>query len=194
MSRARHHCAWRAVPADRRAQPEQHVAGEDDALPRQVDEQVARGVGRSDPEQLDPRAVQVELEPVVDQRRRRSQLDAGEVPIGEQAGHVGHGGIGAVGGAAQRLHHLWALAHELLGAQTVPDDLGIGEELVAPAVVAVAMRVDDTLRRALPDSGVLRDHVARVRQVPEGVDHHTAAVVTSPEFEVPRPFSSCRQA
>ena len=43
----------RALPADRRAQAEEHVAGEDDALLGQMHDDVAGGVRRADVEQLD---------------------------------------------------------------------------------------------------------------------------------------------
>ena len=138
---------------------------------------VAGGVRRADVEQLDADAVEVELEPVVDQRRRRRQLDAGEVPVGERAGECGHGGIGAVARRRAAPASSAGSRAELLGAQAVADDLGVGEELVAPAVVAVVVRVDDAPRRARPDARVVLDHLARVRQVPERVDDQAAAAV-----------------
>src|SRR5262249_55800823 len=62
----------------------------------------------------------------------------------------------------------------------LPDDLGAGEELVAPAMIAVVMRVDDPSRRRLQYGCVFGDQRTRVRQVPEGVDHEPAAAVDEP--------------
>src|SRR4029077_13420670 len=103
------------------------------------------------------------------------ELDAAEVPVGELGGEVGRRRIAAPGRAADRLHHLRALEPELLGAEPMADDLGLREELVAPAMVAVAMRVHDTTRRLATDARVGRDQVTRMWQIPEGVDDETAA-------------------
>src|SRR5262249_34958663 len=51
---------------------------------------------------------------------------------------------------------------------------------VAPAMITVAMRVDDAARRRLPHRGVFGDERTRVRQVPERVDHQAAAAVDQP--------------
>src|SRR5262249_46164968 len=79
----------RSFPPDRRAQPEEPVAGEDDVLARQVNDEVTRGVRGPDPEEVHRDAVELELEPLVDQGRRRGQLDALEVPVGELRGEIG---------------------------------------------------------------------------------------------------------
>ena len=60
------------------------------------------------------------------------------------------------------------------------DDLGLGEELVPPAVVAVAVGVDHAPRRCLPHPRVGIHQPSRVRQVPEGVDDEAAAAVDQP--------------
>ena len=60
-----------------------------DAFRGQVHQDVAGGVRRADVDQLHGDAVEVELQALVDQRRRRAELDAAEVPVGEPTGEVG---------------------------------------------------------------------------------------------------------
>src|SRR5262249_52257970 len=174
-----------ALPADRGAEPEEHVAREHDALAREVHEEVSRGVRGADPDEVYRDAVQLEIETVVDQRGGRTQLDAAEVPLGELGGEVRGGRIAAPGRAAQRLHELGTLDTELLGAAAVADDLGAREELVAPAVVPVAMRVDDAAGGRTPDARIGLDQRARVRQVPERVDDQPAARVDESRVAAP---------
>src|SRR6185369_8258579 len=69
------------------------------------------------------------------------------------------------------------LAPEGGRAAAVADDLGVPEELVPPAVVAVVMRVHHPCRRPVPDPGVGLDQAPRVRQVPERVDDQPAPAV-----------------
>ena len=57
------------------------------------------------------------------------------------------------------------------------DDLGAAKQLIAPAVVAVVVRVDDAIGRTLPDTRVLLDELARVRQIPERVDDQAAGAI-----------------
>src|SRR5262249_5290024 len=92
-------------------------------------------------------------------------------------GEVGDGRVAAPRCATQRLHHVRILGGELRRAQAVADDLRAREELVAPAVIAVVVRVDDPARGPRPDPRVGRGQIARVRQVPEGVDDEPAAAV-----------------
>ncbi len=166
-----------ALPPDRRAESEEDVAGEDDALARQVHDEVSGRVRRTDPDEMRREPVEVELQPLVDQRRGRRQLDLREIPVGELRRDVGDRRLAASRGVAQRLQHARVLLGEILRAQAVADDLGAGKELVAPAVVAVVVRVDDPARRARPHAPVRRDQIARVRQVPEGVDDEAAVAV-----------------
>ena len=57
------------------------------------------------------------------------------------------------------------------------DDLGLREELIAPAVVAVVVRIDQSLGGFTPDARVVFDQLACVRQIPEGVYHQPAAAI-----------------
>src|SRR5262249_16227285 len=63
------------------------------------------------------------------------------------------------------------------GAGAMTDDLGLREELVPPAVVAVVMGVDDPPGGPLPHAPVLLDQAAGVGEVPEGVHHEPPAAV-----------------
>ena len=69
------------------------------------------------------------------------------------------------------------LLAEGLDTEPAGDDLRRGEELVAPAVIPVLVRVHHPASRLGPDLLVVADHLSRVRQVPEGVDHHAPGTV-----------------
>src|SRR5262249_23031846 len=90
----------RAVPADGRAEAEEHVAGEDDALARQMDDDVPGRVRGPDPAQPDWNAVEVEVEPVVEDGRGRRERDAREVPVRELGRESAQRRIAAVALAA----------------------------------------------------------------------------------------------
>ena len=64
------------------------------------------------------------------------------------------------------------------------DDLGTLEELVAPDVVAVLVRVDHAPRHARPDLAEQLDHPAPVGQVRLRVDDHAAAQIDEPRVRV----------
>jgi hypothetical protein len=81
------------------------------------------------------------------------------------------------------LRRIGDVRHELLD-RSMRDDLGALEQLVPPHVVAVLVRVDDALRHAAPDPAEQLDHLAPVRQVGLGVDHHAAAQVDEPRVGV----------
>jgi hypothetical protein len=93
---------------------------------------------------------------------------------------MGQRRIAGAGVLLQHLHHARLFLAEAGGAQAVADDLGAGEELIAPAVVAVVVRVDHPARRPFPDPRVLLHQGAGLRQVPEGVDDHAAAAIDQP--------------
>jgi hypothetical protein len=59
----------------------------------------------------------------------------------------------------------------------VGDDLRALEELIAPDVVRVLMRVDDTFRHGRPHLAEHLDHPPRVGQVRLGVDDNTPSPV-----------------
>src|SRR5207247_4932422 len=105
----------------------------------------------------------------VDERLWWTELDAGEVPVGEAAREGRERGVAAAAGVPQRLHELRPLLAELGGAEPVADDLGVGEKLVPPAVVAVPVRVDHASRRRLPHTRVRIAHLAGAGQTPEPV-------------------------
>src|SRR5207249_2832523 len=163
---------------------------EDDPLGGQVDDEVAGRVRRPDIDEVCVDAVQVERQALVDERLGGTELDAGEVPVGETAGEGRDGRVAAAARVPQRLHELRPLLAELGGAEPVADDLGVGEELVSPAVVAVPVRVDHPSRRRLPHTSVGIDHLPGVRQVPERVDDEPAAAVE--ESRVARPEAAVR--
>ena len=141
------------------------------------DDDVAVGVGRADVDELDRRAVQIDLEAVVEEDGRRRELDSGEVPRLQCALEPGEARLARDVHALDGLEDGRVLLGERFGAAAVADELGLGEELIAPAVVAVVVGVDDASRRRVPDPRVAFDHLAGVRQVPEGVDDEAAAAV-----------------
>src|SRR5207249_2649000 len=107
----------------------------------------------------------------------RAGPEARGSPGGRAAGEGGEHGVAAAAAVAEGLHELGPLLAELRRAEPMPDDLGVGEELVPPAVVAVAVGVDDPPGGPLPDAGVGVDQLPGVGQVPEGVDDEAAAAV-----------------
>jgi hypothetical protein len=74
-----------------------------------------------------------------------------------------------------------------LGHRAMGDDFRAFEELIAPNVVGVFMRVDDTLRHGRPDLAEHLDHLAGVCQVRLGVDHHAAAHIDESGIGVANP-------
>src|SRR5215470_4615111 len=62
-------------------------------------------------------------------------------------------------------------------AQTMPDDLGLRKQLIAIAMVAVVMRVEDAARRFAPDARIVFDQLARASQIPERVNDEATATV-----------------
>ena len=64
-----------------------------------------------------------------------------------------------------------------LGHRAVGDDLRALEELIAPDVVRVFVRVDDALRHGGPHLAEHLDHLPRMGQVRLRVDHHAPAQV-----------------
>ncbi len=131
-----------ALPADRGAEAEQNVAGENHPLLGQVHDDVADGVRRTDVDELDRKVRERQVETIFEQSGRRRQHDVGEVVLAQGGGKLRQRRVVA-GSVADRLHQLGALLGEGFGAQAMADDLGALEELVAPAVIAVVVRVDD---------------------------------------------------
>ena len=64
-----------------------------------------------------------------------------------------------------------------LGHRPVGDDLRALEELIAPDVVPVFVRVDDAFRHGGPHLAEQLDHLPRMGQVRLRVDHNTPAPV-----------------
>src|SRR5215470_2962895 len=62
-------------------------------------------------------------------------------------------------------------------AQAMPDDLGSRKQLIAVAMVAVVMRIEDAARRFAPDARIVFDQLAGAPQIPERVNDKAAATV-----------------
>ena len=168
----------RAGPDDRCGADEQDVAGEHDARVRDVDDRVAVGVRGSDLDQVDGPVADREVEPALERRAGRAQLDALEGEGPEDAADVG-GELGTeVVGVLEHVHELRRRGLELGGGARRRVDLGARrEELVAEAVVAVAVRVHRRVdRAALGDAAHRVEHVPGELEVEERVDEQRRAV------------------
>jgi hypothetical protein len=64
-----------------------------------------------------------------------------------------------------------------LGNRSVSDDFRTFEELIAPDVVGIFVRVDNAPWHGRPHSAKHFDHLAGMAQVRLSVDHHTAGPV-----------------
>jgi hypothetical protein len=140
-----------------------------------VHDQVGDGVRRPDIDQVDLEPVQVERHPLIDQRGRWREPDVVEVVVGQGCDEA----LGARNrdlAVDHRLQHRRGsfAPHAFLHA-AMTDDLRPGELLVAPAMIAVVVRVDDAGRRGPENVFVEPLHATSPRQVPEGVDHHGTA-------------------
>src|ERR1700752_4192292 len=87
--------------------------------------------------------VEVEIEALLHEGGRWRELDVREIPIGESACQPRERRIGAGRLSAQPLQHARRFERERCGTRTMADDLRAGEQLIAPAVIAVVVRVDD---------------------------------------------------
>ena len=139
----------RPFPADRRAAMEEHVAGEHDAVGGTCTTRSPSVCAGPDVEDVDAHAVEVERDVAVDHLVGRPQLDAGEVERRELVLQIDEV-LGRIDHRAHRLGLRRREVVEALGAPAVGDDRRLGEELVAPAVIAVAdaawaAAIDDVL-------------------------------------------------
>jgi hypothetical protein len=134
----------RARPHDRRPLDEADVAGEHGGGGRHVGDAVAGGVRRTDLEQLDRRAGDVDLPSAGEGRRRRGQGDALELEGPEDAGEVAAGvaELAALPGIDHGRQQRRRRVRHLLGARLGRHDLGVRHQLVPVAVVAVGVGVD----------------------------------------------------
>ena len=158
------------------AVPEDHVAREQDALPGHVNDRVAGLSTRPDVDQVHLGSVEVEHEPVLEERRRRHRRDAAEIVVPLE---LPGGGEGArmESSEPEAREQATRIVEQLLdrtqvggllhatGHRSMRDDLGALEQLVPPHVAPVRAGVDDAPRHARPDPAEQLDHPARVRQV-----------------------------
>ena len=140
----------RSLPSDRRALVEQDVAREQHALVPEEHHDIAGRVRRTDVEQFDRGAVEVQRRVAVDQGGRRRQLDSFEVES-TQAVHEARERPELIVRRVAERHEQGGrgLTREVLGAEAMTDDLRtrVGEELVAPAMITVVVSVHDSSRR-----------------------------------------------
>ena len=163
-----------------------------------MDDRVAGLVARPHVDQVRLGPVEVEHEPVLEERRRLHRGDPVEVVVPLQLPGDGQGARvpgpeeqarkQATGVVEQPLERsrVGGLPHAT-GHGSMRDDLGALEQLVPPDVSPVFVGVDDAPRHARPDPAEQRDHLARVGQVRLGVDHHPAAQVDEPRVRVATP-------
>ena len=127
---------------------EQDVAGEDGAVLRHVDQDVAPRMRRPDILEQHLLVADLELQLVLEHPRRRRVPDV--VPLELAAHHLVQEGAGLAELAPVALHGRQLLGRpllHLLGAGARSDDLGAGHELVAESVVAVGVGVDQATDR-----------------------------------------------
>jgi hypothetical protein len=148
-----------------------------------VDDGVTDLVARPDVDQVDLRAVEIQHVPLLEHRRRQHQSDVVEVVVlmqllgdGERPrvhGLEQHTREEAIGRLDQLLGFLRVgdVRHQFPD-RPVRDDLGALEELVAPDVVTVLVRVDHAPGHAAPDLAEQLDHLAPVGQVGLRVLNH----------------------
>ena len=135
----RHPVGERAGPHDGRTADEQNVAGEHGGCVGHVGDGVASGVGRADLDQLDETTTHLDVETVVESARRRCEFDAGEVERSEERPEQFTHFPGCI---VERRHHGCGYLVHLCRCCARSDDLGLGDELVAVAVVAVGVCVE----------------------------------------------------
>lgn len=177
-----------ALPADGRAPMEEYVARVNDGFLRNVNDQVAFGVGRPDVDHVDFQTVEIVGRVAVENGRGRNKFDARELERRELVLEVAQ----VLGWIDQRANGLSLRRQEMMeavGTATVTDDLGVGEQLVAPAVIAVVVGVEQPLRGIGVHGGEKVDHALRKPQVVERVDNEAAtardqAGVAPPEAAV----------
>ena len=178
----------RAGPHDGRAADEQDVAGEDRPGVGHVGEHVAAGVGRADLDQLDRATADVEVEAAVEGARRAgvsSMPSKSNSPknAAEQVADLARGALSRPASSAGGTSLISC------AAAAGGDDLGAVEQLVAVAVVAVGVGVDDRRRSARSgERPPSRRACAAVRsQVEQGVDQQRRAVADDQAGVAPSP-------
>ena len=175
----------RARPHDRLAADEQDVAREHGAGVRDDGDQVALGVRRADLDQLDLPPADLQPEPAVERAGRRRQLDAVEVELAEEAAEQVTDLAGRV---VQGAEHRRRYVVHLLGGGRGGDDLGVGDQLVAVAVVAVGVGVDDGGDRRRPCRALERlEHLGGQAEVEQRVDEQRRTVADDETGVAPAP-------
>jgi hypothetical protein len=139
-------------------------------------------------DQVDFGAVEVELVARVEQGRGENELDPFEVVVLQQLLASCHdAGVEPLECEARKqstdsvqepltVVRPRDLPHPV-GHRPVRDNLGALEELIAPDVVRVLVRVDDAPRHSRPHAAEQFDHATRVGQVRLRIDHHASGQV-----------------
>ena len=111
-----------------------------------MNDEIAFGMRGTDVDDIDRHAIEVIASIRVEHRRRRREDDIAEVEGRELVDEIAQV-LGRVGHRANRLGLGRREMREAFGTSSVRDDLGAGEQLIAPTMVAVVMGVDEALRR-----------------------------------------------
>ena len=108
-------------------------------------DEVSLGVGRADMEQIDTNALKVDGRVMVDHGGRWGEDHLGEVEVRPLLMDRSHR-LGWVDHRADHLGPFRGEIHESISTSAVRDDLGSAEHLIAPAVIAVVVGVDQSCR------------------------------------------------
>ena len=138
-----------------------------------VGQRVAGGVRRTDLDQLDHASTDLDVEPAVERARRQAHVDAVELEVTEEpAEQVADVALGLGQPGEHRRRHLGHLVRCGRGG----DDLGAVDELVAVAVVAVGVGVDQRGDRGgVGDRRHRLEHPPGEAQVEQRVDEQRRA-------------------
>src|SRR5579883_3226598 len=173
---------------------EQDVAGEDHAVFRNVDQDVAAGVRRAYFDDAYSLVADLALQLTLEGKRRHRDIDTVEIEWFQDAREkfAGLAELGRV--ALERVAQLQpaAVGDQFCSAGLRSDDLGAGDKLITEAMVAVGMRVDqraETRRRLRLRAAHRVDHRARQLQVEQRIDEHGLAAVNDQTRVAPSPRS-----
>ena len=175
-------------PHDRRALDEQDVAGEQHAGLGHVGERVAARVRRPDLDEVDAATADGQRVAAGERVGRQRQGDVAELERSEGV-VVERVELGAEVVDRHRMKERRRdLGHLLRGGRGRPDRGALGHELVAPAVVAVGVGVDQRVdRHAVGDRLHRREHVAGQVEIEQRVDEQRRVLAGQQPGVAPAP-------